>query len=74
MPIVQITLVQGREDALVKRCVKEVARVVRETLDAPLSSVRVMVYQVPSSQFVIGDQTRDEIDAAKSAEAPGASQ
>ena len=65
MPIVQITLVEGREDAAIKRCVKEVARVVRETLDAPVSSIRVMVYQVPPSQFVVGDQTRDEIDAAK---------
>jgi 4-oxalocrotonate tautomerase len=65
MPIVQITLVAGRDDAIVKHCIKEVARVIHQTLDAPLETVRVIVQQVPSHQFAIGDRTRDEIDLAK---------
>lgn len=65
MPIIQITLVAGRDDAVVKRCAKAVAKTVHENLGAPLDSIRVMVYQVPSAAYVVGDRTRDEIDAEK---------
>ena len=43
MPIVQISIVEGRDPAAVKRCVKEVARTVHQTLGAPLDTIRVMV-------------------------------
>lgn len=65
MPIVQISIVEGRDEASVKRCVKEVARTVHETLGAPLDTIRVFVQQVPATHWAVGDQTRDEIDAAK---------
>lgn len=67
MPIVQISIVEGRDEASVKRCVKEVARTVHETLGAPLDTIRVFVQQVPATHWAVGDQTRDEIDAAKAA-------
>ena len=35
MPLVQITLVEGRSEELIKQCVKEVARTVQRTLGAP---------------------------------------
>ena len=63
MPLVQITLVQGRDEATVKRCMKAVAKTIHETLGAPMSAIRVIVQQVPGSQWGVGDQTRDEIDA-----------
>lgn len=69
MPVVQISVVAGRDEASIKRCVKEVARSVHETLGAPLSAIRVMVYQVPAAHWAVGDETRDEIDAAKAAAA-----
>jgi len=62
MPIVQITLVEGRDDAVIKKCIKEVALTVHQTLGAPLNTVRVIVQQVPPCHFGIGDQTKDEID------------
>jgi 4-oxalocrotonate tautomerase len=65
MPLIQITLVQGRDEAMVKRCMKAVAKTVHETLNAPLESIRVIVQQVPGSQWAVGDRTRDEIDAEK---------
>jgi 4-oxalocrotonate tautomerase len=67
MPIIQISLVEGRDAQAIKRCVKEVARTVHETLGAPLSAIRVMVYQVPAAHWAVGDETRDDIDAAKAA-------
>jgi 4-oxalocrotonate tautomerase len=67
MPIVQISLIAGRDEATVKRCLKAVARTIHETLGAPLETIRVIAYQLPATQWSVGDQTRDEIDAAKAA-------
>ena len=75
MPLVQISLVEGRDEATVKRGVKAVARAIHESLGAPLEAIRVIVYQVPASQWAVGDQTRDEIDAAKArTKRPGGSE
>jgi len=69
MPLIQISLVEGRDEEAIKRCIKEVARTVHQTLGAPLATIRVVVQQVPPSHWGVGDQTRDEIDAAKTAAA-----
>lgn len=58
-------IVEGRDAATVKNCIKEVARTVVQMLNAPLATVRVVVQQVPASQWSVGDETRDEIDARK---------
>lgn len=65
MPIVNITLVQGRDEDTVKECMREVARTVHRTLGAPMDTIRVLVSQIPASQWGVGERTRDEIDAAK---------
>jgi len=49
MPVIQISLVEGRDDESIKRCIKEVARTVHQTLGAPMSAIRVVVQQVPPS-------------------------
>jgi 4-oxalocrotonate tautomerase len=67
MPIVQISIVEGRDPEAVKACVKEVARAVHRTLGAPLPTIRVLVHQVPKAFWAVGDETRDDIDAAKAA-------
>ncbi|SFB21307.1 4-oxalocrotonate tautomerase [Collimonas sp. OK607] len=60
MPIVQITLVEGRPNEAVERCIKEVARTVSSTLGAPLASVRVMLCEVPPSRFAVGDALKSD--------------
>lgn len=72
MPVIQISLVEGRDKASIKRCIKEGSRTVHQTLGAPMSAIRVVVQQVPPSHWGVGNQTRDEIDAAKAAHASGA--
>lgn len=67
MPIVQITLVEGRDEAVMSECVREVARTVSRTLDAPLSAVRVYVNIVKPQFFAVGDVTK--ADSAKDAPA-----
>lgn len=63
MPIVQISLVEGRSDEAIKACVKAVARTVHETLGAPLETVRVYATQVPGAHWAVGDRTKDEAAA-----------
>jgi 4-oxalocrotonate tautomerase len=67
MPIVQISLVEGRGDLVIKECIKDVARVIHHRLGALLETIRVVVHQLPAAHWAVGDQTRDEIDAAKKA-------
>jgi 4-oxalocrotonate tautomerase len=63
MPIVHISLVEGRSEAAVKACVKAVAVTVHETLGAPLQSIRVYATQVPAVHWTIGAHTKDEAAA-----------
>ena len=60
MPIVQITLVEGREEALMSECVREVARTVSRVLNAPLPSIRVFVNLTKPALFAVGDKTKQE--------------
>ena len=53
MPIVEIKLVAGRDEAAIKRCVKAVARTIHESLGAPLETIRVIAIQVPAQQWAI---------------------
>jgi 4-oxalocrotonate tautomerase len=67
MPIVHISLVEGRDEASVKHCVKEVARIVHETLGAPLEAIRVYATQVPGAHWAVGVTTKDEMAAPRAA-------
>ena len=62
MPIIQITIVLGREREKVKDCIRQVARTVSETLDAPLHTVRVMVNEVDPNHFAVGDTLKGDTD------------
>ena len=70
MPIVHISLIEGREPAAISGCVKAVARAIHETLGAPLNSIRVIATMVPAAYWAVGDQTKDEVDTSQ--EAPAA--
>lgn len=60
MPIVHITLVEGRDDVAVERCMRRVAESVAETLDAPIDTVRVVVNEVPPQHFAVGTRRKGE--------------
>ncbi|NIE82313.1 MULTISPECIES: tautomerase family protein [unclassified Burkholderia] len=64
MPIVHISLLEGRDPSLVKQCIKEVARSIHDTLGAPLETIRVIATIVPAQYWAVGDQTKDEPPAA----------
>nr|WP_027210754.1 tautomerase family protein [Burkholderia sp. WSM2232] len=61
MPIIHISLIEGRDAEAVKACLKAIARSVHETLGAPLESIRVYANEVPSTHWAIGERTKDEL-------------
>lgn len=70
MPIIHITLVEGRDEKVVSECVREVARTVSRTLDAPLNSVRVFVTPIQPQFFSVGDVTKADSSAQKKLSTP----
>ncbi|MDE1180084.1 tautomerase family protein [Paraburkholderia sp.] len=67
MPIIHISLVEGRDDDAIKACVKAVAHTVHQSLGAPLNSIRVYATVTPATHWAVGDQTKDEIAAREDA-------
>lgn len=61
MPIIQITMLEGREQEIIEQCIRNVARTVHESLGAPLSSIRVIVNEVPKNHFSVGDRLKSEM-------------
>lgn len=60
MPIVTINMVAGRDRAAVQECLREVAKTVSRTLDAPLSSVRVLANEVDPELWTVGTTPKSE--------------
>jgi 4-oxalocrotonate tautomerase len=71
MPIVQISLVEGRDPAAIKHCIQEVAQTLHRTLGAPMDTIRILVTQLPATQWGVGDRTRADIDAERAAKKAG---
>ena len=61
MPIIQITLLEGREPEVVEQCIRNVAKTVHESLGAPLSAIRVYVNEVPKNYYSVGDKLKSEM-------------
>ncbi|GAB3062247.1 hypothetical protein GCM10027053_25840 [Intrasporangium mesophilum] len=57
MPIVEITLTQGRTPEQLRTLISAVTHAVVESVDAPVESVRVVVREVPTTHFAAGDVT-----------------
>lgn len=61
MPLVNISVVEGRDNDAVENCIREVARTVSRTLNAPLETVRVYVTQVPKNRWAVGDRLKSDM-------------
>jgi 4-oxalocrotonate tautomerase len=57
MPIAQIHIVEGRTDEQKETLIREVSEAISRSLDAPLSTVRVIITEMPKTQFGIGGVT-----------------
>jgi 4-oxalocrotonate tautomerase len=66
MPLVRITLVEGRDSERIERCIRAVAQTVHAELGAPMDSIRVMVEELPPSRFAVGDRLKSDAGATPS--------
>jgi 4-oxalocrotonate tautomerase len=64
MPIVEITLMEGRSDEAKERLHAKVAQAVHEAIDAPKEAIRVILREVPGSHFSVGGVAKNK-SAAK---------
>lgn len=62
MPVVQITVVEGRDNELIENCIRNVARTVSESLKAPIETVRVLVNELPQNRFAVGDRLKSDVE------------
>lgn len=67
MPLVQVTLAQGRSPEQLRALISKVTAAVVEAVDAPQQNVRVVLYEVPKTHWAAGDVTLQErLDGEKS--------
>jgi 4-oxalocrotonate tautomerase len=60
VPLVQVSLAAGRTPEQIRALISELTAAVVRAVDAPQSSVRVMVTEVPATHWAAGDVTIQE--------------
>lgn len=63
MPLVEVTLAQGRSGDQVRTLIHEVHEAVLRTVNTRSEHIRVIVREVPRSHWATGDLTLSEMDA-----------
>ncbi|MER6630515.1 2-hydroxymuconate tautomerase [Streptomyces sp. NPDC000987] len=57
MPLVEVTLTEGRTPEQVRALISEVTAAVVRAVGAPKQNVRVVVREIPRTHFAAGDVT-----------------
>lgn len=68
MPLVEVTLTEGRDPAALRDLIHRVHVAVQESIDADPASIRVIIREVPRTLWAAGDQTLAERDRAGAAD------
>lgn len=57
MPIISISMIEGRTEAQKSELIRTVAEAVSGSLDAPIETVRIVISEVPSENWGVGPVT-----------------
>lgn len=60
MPLVEVSIVHGREPDQIRALISAVTTAVAQTLAAPQPSIRVLVREIPETHWAAGDKTMAE--------------
>ena len=60
MPLIDVTLAEGRSPEQLRRLIHELTQGAHRALDAPLPSIRVVLRETPRTHFAAGDVTLAE--------------
>ena len=61
MPIINISILEGRSEEKITDLIRNVTSTVSETLDAPEENIRVIVTEVPKTRWSVGGKTMKEL-------------
>ncbi len=64
MPMIEVTLVEGRSPAQVRALISGLTKATCEAVGAPKANVRVVVREVPATHWAAGDVTIAERTAS----------
>lgn len=70
MPVVEITLTQGRSPETIRTMISKVTAAVADAGVAPVANIRVIVREIPAEHFAAGDVTIAERLATEGSVAP----
>jgi 4-oxalocrotonate tautomerase len=62
MPLIEVTLVEGRPYERLRQLISELTAAAENSLDAPRASIRVVVREVPATHWAAADVTIAERD------------
>ena len=65
MPLVEVTIAEGRSSSQIRAMMREVHNAVLRTVDTRPEHVRVIVREVPRAHWATGDLTLCEMDQAQ---------
>ncbi len=60
MPIVEITLIEGRDAPAKRRLIEKVTDAIVESIEAPRDSVRVILREIPGLHFGVAGKTKEK--------------
>jgi len=63
MPIVEITMIEGRTPEAKRRLIAKVTDSIIEAIDAPRDSIRIILREVPALHFGAGGKTKEKPEA-----------
>ena len=58
MPLVQVTMVEGRSQETKENLIREVTDAVARTADAPPETIRVILYEVPAGSWGVAGTSK----------------
>jgi len=61
MPLAQIYMLQGRTDEQKKAVIEKVTQAIMEAVSAPRENVRVIIQEIPKTQWGIGGKTAKDL-------------
>ena len=61
MPLAQITILEGRSSEMKSTLIHEVTAAMSKSLQAPKERIRVVIYEVPKSNWGIAGDTAESL-------------
>jgi 4-oxalocrotonate tautomerase len=61
MPLIEITMIEGRSPEMKKELMKNVTNTVAETINAKKETIRIVIREVPKEHWAVGGVPMSEL-------------